>query len=155
MPLTKITHIREGKKLIQIGFSVYYDDEADQYKVRFSCNECGDIAGCMCYNTLLDAAFNEDILLCGKRICFVSANFDLSDDEYLIPHVPLNECTEDELSDLYDDYITDIEEGWHDEIMSPEKMPCDLTSDEVDEVYDILLDFDFEGNVDSAGVSCK
>lgn len=158
MPLTKITHIRDSGKLIPIGFPVYYDSEIKQYKVRHFCNECGDFAGCMCYDTLDDAAFNENTLLCGKKRCFVSSNFDMlydSDDECLIPHVPLNECTKEELNDMYDDYITDIKEGWYcEQILSPEKMIDDLTDGEVDIIYDAMLDYDFSCD-DMVGALCQ
>jgi hypothetical protein len=160
MPITKITHIREGKKLIPIGFPVYYDNESNQYKVQMKCTECGDIVGCMCYDTLDDAAFNEDSLICNKIICFVTSNFDILFDEDMencIPCIPLNECTQDELDELYDEYIESIDNEWMiTEIMSRSKTPEDLSSSEIDILCDIIMEMDFEsfGN-NSTGAFCK
>lgn len=160
MPLTKITHIREGKKLIPIGFSVYYDDEVDQYKVQMKCAECGDVVGCMCYDTLDDAAFNEDSLICNKKICFVASNFDMiwdEDMENCIPCIPLNECTQDELDELHDEYIESIDNEWMStEIMSRSKTPEDLSSSEIDILRDIIMEMDFESFGDNlTGAFCK
>ena len=165
MSLTKITHIRYGSKAIEIGFPMYYDSELNQYKVPMKCTECGDDVGCMCYDTLDDAAFNEDSLICNKKRCFVVSCYEMLDEgmEHYIPCVPLNECTQDELDELHNKYIENADfayitnHGWECmDVMSRPKTEDELSDSEVDKLYDVLMDMDFDSfGDDQTGALCK
>ena len=157
MSLRKISYI--GRNYIPIGFPVYYDTESGKYKVRFKCMKCGDDVGCMCYDTLLDAAYNEDVLLCSKRRCFVSVNLDTivneSEISCMIPCIPLNECTQNEINDLYNEYVDNVENQYDCmQVLSRLKLADELSDEEVNELYDILLDFDFDDCIEMTGKSC-
>lgn len=160
MSLTKITYVRYSGKVIPIGFPVYYDSGTKQYKVQMKCTECGDNAGCMCYDTLDDAAFSEDSLICDKKRCYVAASYEILRDEDMescIPCVPLNECTQDELDELHDEYIENHSRIWaYVDTLSRLKTQDELSHDEVDELYDVLMHMDFDSFDDNqTGSLCK
>jgi len=99
-------------------------------------------------------------LICNKKRCFVVSCYEVlwdEDMEHCIPCVPLDECTQDELDELHDEYIENAGYEWVCiDVMSRSKTGDELSDKEVDELYDVLMDMDFDSfGDDQTGALCK